>query len=365
MNGIKQDKKMKAFLFKFSANSLLVLVSLTLAFLFLEIAARFIIKAWPFEPPPVILSHLAEKDRTLRWRFSPGKGINSLGLRNKDISSKDRNTYRILYLGDSLVWSGDTSTGKLYTEVIESNLNNLLDSSTKVEVINAGIPGYTTYQELEFLKIYGLAMEPEMVILGFVFNDLFYKYLSKPTKKSILGREPKIQLHRFDVDKFPGKLFSRSYVAHRAFYALEILYKKISGKHHFPFEYRTDIYLAWKEFGWRNTKILLMEMKSLLEARNIEFCLVIYPVSDQTDLGYLEIDRDYVLYPQKMIKSICQDFQINFLYLTKHLEGEGGRSFFKDYFHMNKQGNDIVAREVTKLLITDYFSKKERFHRNN
>ena len=104
-------------------------------------------------------------------------------------------------------------------------------------------------------------------------------------------------------------------------------------------------------------------MKSLLEARKVEFRIVIYPVSDQTDPAYLEIDRNYVLYPQKMIKSICQDLQISFLDLTKYLEGEGGRSLFKDYLHMNKQGNDIVAREVTKFLITDYFSIKKRFHR--
>ena len=356
MDSIKQYKKIQRFLVKLLINSVLIVGALTLTFVFLEIVARFIIKAWPFEPPPVVLPHLTEKDRTLRWRFTPEDRRNSLGLRNKEISPKESNTYRILYLGDSLVWSGETSRGKLYTEVIENNLNNL-DSLTKVEVINAGIPGYTTYQELEFLKIYGLEMAPDMVILGFVFNDVFYKYLSKPTKESILGREPEIQLHRFDVDKLPGKLFSRSYVAHRAFYSFEVLYKKISGKPLFPFEYRTDFYLAWKKFGWRTTKKLLMEMKSLLEVRNIAFRIVIYPISDQTDPTYLEIDRNYVLYPQKMIKSICQDLEIPFLDLTEFLEQEGGRSLFKDYLHLNGRGNDIVAREVTKFLISGYFSE--------
>jgi hypothetical protein len=44
-------------------------------------------------------------------------------------------------------------------------------------MINAGIPGYTTYQEFEFLKIYGLDMEPDVVVLGLVFNDGYDKYL--------------------------------------------------------------------------------------------------------------------------------------------------------------------------------------------
>jgi hypothetical protein len=46
-------------------------------------------------------------------------------------------------------------------------------------VINAGMPGYTTYQELEFLKLYGLEMEPDLVVLGFVFNDVVANELEK------------------------------------------------------------------------------------------------------------------------------------------------------------------------------------------
>jgi hypothetical protein len=52
------------------------------------------------------------------------------------------------------------------------------------------VPGYTTYQELEFLKIYGLDMKPDLVILGFVFNDLFYPYLHRPTKHGLLSDDP-------------------------------------------------------------------------------------------------------------------------------------------------------------------------------
>src|SRR5215831_13184093 len=49
---------------------------------------------------------------------------------------------------------------------LNTKLRNLLHqhrswSFGSFEVINAGIPGYTTYQELEFLKIYGLYMEPD------------------------------------------------------------------------------------------------------------------------------------------------------------------------------------------------------------
>jgi len=112
------------------------------------------VEAWPFETPMVVPPYLTPKDATLRWRFSAKDGRNSLGLRNREVDAKDPQDFRILFLGDSLIWSGDTSSGKLYTEVIETSLNQALRRpAARVEVINAGIPGYTTYQELECSRL--------------------------------------------------------------------------------------------------------------------------------------------------------------------------------------------------------------------
>ena len=75
-----------------------------------------------------------------------------------------------------------------------------------IEVINAGIPGYTTYQELEFLKIYGLQMEPDLVVLGFVFNDLYYKHLCRPKEDQLLAFDPLSARYRFIPEKNPQSL---------------------------------------------------------------------------------------------------------------------------------------------------------------
>ena len=160
--------------------------------------------------------YLTPKDATLGWRFSGKDGRNSLGLRNREVGAKNPQDFRILFLEDSLIWSGDTSKGKLYTEVIESSLSQALRRpATRVEVINAGISGYTTYQELEFLKLYGLDMQPDLVVLGFVFNDLYYPYLHKPTAGRMLDMEPSILLHRFDTRAFLGRLGDHDHDAAR------------------------------------------------------------------------------------------------------------------------------------------------------
>ena len=41
--------------------------------------------------------------------------------------------------------------------------------------------------------------QPDLVVLGFVLNDLYYPYLHKPTARRMLDREPSILLHRFDA----------------------------------------------------------------------------------------------------------------------------------------------------------------------
>jgi len=85
-------------------------------------------------------------------------------LLNREVGPKEPGSYRILFLGDSLIAMGDTSSGELFTQVLERGLDaRSADPPNSVEVINAGVPGYTTYQELEFLKIHGLDMRPDMV----------------------------------------------------------------------------------------------------------------------------------------------------------------------------------------------------------
>ncbi len=294
---------------------------------------------------------MSSKDDDLRWRFPPKEGGNSLGLKNREITKKEAEHFRILFLGDSLIFTGETSSGELYTQVIEKNLNDKLKLSAKpIEIINAGIPGYTTYQELEFLKIYGLDMEPDLVVLGFVFNDVYYKYLHKPVEGSFLGPEPTVQLHRFDTRTFPGSLFARSYLAHKSFFALERFVKKSRGYPDFAFERRDDFYLAWKDYGWDETTELIGEMKELLGKKNIQLMVMVFPLADQLDENYLRINKEYVLYPQQRIKRICDDHRIPFLDLTEPLSQNGGTNLFTDGIHLNGRGNDIVAVEAKNYL---------------
>ncbi len=330
----------------------LLLVTIICSLLLAELPLRFVFKAWPFEGN-IELANLTSRDAVLRYRFSPGNGRNSLGLRNKEVTEK-KNQFRVLFLGDSLVWSGGTSSGELYTQVIEKNLNNDMErSGREVEVVNAGIPGYTTYQELEFLKIYGLGMNPDLVILGFVQNDLFYKYLHTPTEGKMLGGHPGRRLNRFDTDIFPGSLFAQSHLAHEIVYAWDLVVKRLTKATYYPFDYRGDFYLAWKDYAWKKENKLILEMNNLLKENGIKFIIVSFPIRDQVNDKYLQLNRDYVLFPMKKMKELCSRYGIPFLDLTESIYRNGGTELFIDYLHLNPRGNDVVAREITQYLSSE------------
>lgn len=334
-------------------NLVLIVSSVCFTLISCELVIRYTRQAPPFEHALYVPSYLTERDLSLRWRFSPTNGRNSLGLKNRELAPKKTGAYRILFLGDSLIWSGDTSSGQLYTVVLEDRLNSRYSNrSNFFEVINAGIPGYTTYQELEFLRIYGIDMEPDLVILGFVFNDLYYKYLHRPSNQKLMRPEPTRHLYRFNPDAFPGRLFARSYLVHEVVRRSERIWKRyIRRRPSFPFERREDFYLAWKDYGWSRVRKLIGEMRSLLAERGSSLVILVFPVRDQVNDRYRALDEAYVLYPQSKIREIGDEYAIPMLDLTEPIYKNGGITLFRDYLHLKAKGNDIVTNELEKYLV--------------
>lgn len=332
-------------------NLALVLFSVGFVLLAMELAVRYWVEAWPFECALYVPPYLTPLDVSLRWRYSPGDGRNSLGLRNREVGAKKSGTYRILVVGDSLVWTGETSSGELYTEVLERRLNSVLATgAVSFEVINAGVPGYTTFQELEFLRIYGMHMGPDLVVLGFVFNDN-YKYLHRPTRRDLLDFDASAYLYHFNPYTFPGILFARSHLAHKVVSLSEVAWKWLLRRPVFPFERAPDFYLAWKEYSWIGTHKLMGEMKSLVTAQGASLVVVVFPVSDQVNDHFRKLDEAYVLYPQTKIRRICEDYAIPMLDMTDPIYKNGGVGLFKDYLHLNPRGNDLVAHDLENFLV--------------
>src|SRR6185503_4734610 len=95
------------------------------------------------------------------------------GLRDREYGrEKEPGTFRVLVLGDARTAGLQVRAEETYPKRLE-NLLSALPSSARVEVVNAGIPGYGTADELRYLQSFGERWKPDLVVLAFYGgNDL-------------------------------------------------------------------------------------------------------------------------------------------------------------------------------------------------
>lgn len=98
---------------------------------------------------------------------------NSLGYRGDEISiKKPEGVYRIVILGGSAVY---TEKVKDNAQTFPVQLENILRQDygyQNVEVINGGVPGYTTWESLINLEFRVLDLEPDLIIIYHNTNDV-------------------------------------------------------------------------------------------------------------------------------------------------------------------------------------------------
>ena len=75
---------------------------------------------------------------------------------------------RIVAMGDSVMWGTGVNEENSIVGFLEKQLNHEL----AYEVINAGVVGYSTYQELLYLEKYVLPLRPDIVLVNYCDNDL-------------------------------------------------------------------------------------------------------------------------------------------------------------------------------------------------
>jgi lysophospholipase L1-like esterase len=94
--------------------------------------------------------------------------INGQGLRaDHHYGPKPSGVTRVLVLGDSFAMG----VGVAQEETVAARLERLLDRNGAFEVVNAGVPGYSTVQEVAWLEAYGLTLQPDLVVLLFFLGN--------------------------------------------------------------------------------------------------------------------------------------------------------------------------------------------------
>lgn len=155
----------------------LSLVSIFLTFAFLEFILRF------FNIPNESNKDFQRKD--LAWT-EKNVVLNSAGYRDKEYPiERQEDTFRIYAVGDSYTygWLVDDQQ-KTYTEIIENKLGE--KAGKKVEVINAGSPGFSIDENVKRFISEGKYYYPDLVIVGINDDEANYtKTYQQPTDNKL------------------------------------------------------------------------------------------------------------------------------------------------------------------------------------
>ena len=198
-----------------------VFVALVLALFALELALR----AFDFEP----LRDLARgKDLVLRpsvhpeigYELTPGAEgeafhtqvrVNASGFRGPELRT-DSGLRRILVLGDSIAFGSEIPAGTAFPDLLRDRF-----AGAGFEVVNLALSGYDTLQEVAVLELRGLALVPELVILGYCLNDAgvvsanaeYLQRVERYRESFWITRSRVVQLVATRMDRLRGRTWER------------------------------------------------------------------------------------------------------------------------------------------------------------
>jgi len=119
-----------------------------------------------------------------RAAFEPNQhmqtiNINNDGFRGSEIQKeKPDDTYRIIMVGGSTIFGLKVLSDQTVPAHLQEKFDQL-NLKKRVEVINAGISGYNSNDELNLIKKKIVEYEPDLVIIYDGSNDIFFPYDSK------------------------------------------------------------------------------------------------------------------------------------------------------------------------------------------
>ncbi len=104
--------------------------------------------------------------------FSTQWHSNAQGLRaDRDYGPKPAGVVRVLVVGDSFTVGDQVPFAETYPSVMQSEFDRIYGNG-RVEVLNAGFPGFGTIHERKWIEKFACALEPDLIVVGSTPNDL-------------------------------------------------------------------------------------------------------------------------------------------------------------------------------------------------
>jgi lysophospholipase L1-like esterase len=313
-----------------------------LTFLFCFVALEIVLRFCGFGKLEIYVA-----DPVLYWRLKPNQNcftkvdhkpvhINSLGTRGPEFSiTKPANTIRILSLGDSKTFGWGMTEDEAYSGLLERQLQEYLGSRKKVEVINAGVNAWSYAQIFNYLRLYGLKYQPDLVLLADA--NLWTQFSEQSSPEFV-----KKFMWRVRIKNFLRRFATYHYIIE---YQLQAFYERTRQKF-VPIDPKQD--QLFKEQQQKDPDAFFRDyierVCELSLSNHIKPVLLYIPTTDQ-----LEATADSPVLRAK--KQVAARFGVPLVDLTSDLKSEARNLYLDaDIAHLNVRGNVIVANKLYSVL---------------
>jgi hypothetical protein len=287
---------------------------------------------------------------------------NSLGFRNAEFElTKKEGVARIVCFGDSSTFGIGNQMEDTWPSQLESLLQEHPDNPP-VQVINAGVPGYTTHQGLEHMRQELDRLQPDVVIASYANHD-FWHWDGKSDREQAI--------------RFQQVSFSRLLRKSRAVQVLDdwLAPTNDPSKQDWA-ETTTQGYLHHDVDGVARVRLdqfeaNLVEMSKICDSKNVRLIFMLWPDRPQVagtasqsnqsiDISSshgnaassLSVRLDY----QNVIKQVAEDRGDQVADVVSEFQRNRSwslRTFLpRDIVHVNKSGNRLAAIAAEREVLT-------------
>jgi hypothetical protein len=307
-------------------------------------------------------------------KFHTHVHTNALGFRDveHDLESS-KGTYRILLLGDSFMEALQVEFEESFPHLLEEELNKML--SCRVEVINAGVSGWGTDDQVTYFSRRGRELHPNLVLFAFTLHNDISDNLEeryhlregeilrpKPVTEASVFRHLNLEIRSYMISH--SHLYQLAYQSWKSMGAAKAG-NRLTG--HVVELMRVEPGATAKN-GWWITKQLLAEANRLSKLGGAQMAVFPIPLIYQVDgQVYAELLATYQLSegqfnpnnPRAMLFQVLEEENIPRIDILpeflRYISTSGGqRLYIRGDGHWNRNGHRVAAfaasRQVADII---------------
>ena len=348
----------------------MALVSPILFFLLCEGAIRLVapqIHGWEGEDPhgeDPILERVFRPFASAAYIAPDNRRVeihtNSNGFRGvREYGNKNDSTFRIVGLGDSFTNGSGVNDDETYLMVWERTINRLrADSGMRVETVNLGVDTYGTIKERIFLERNGAALQPDLITVGFLPNDLWDNIGWLERRRA--GTAPTAAADKDDISPLSPLIGLVYKIKSRSHFAVWLGKKLMSapGVYRFAYRNRPDKFdftspANREQVGeaYATVHEELGRIAELADSLGARAAVISIPLRYQMVAG-LDNRRGDIRYLDGLLAQSCAQWGMEFIPLLDTLRSATSRAecYFPMDGHLNLRGQRVVGEYLAGWL---------------